>query len=94
MVGIAPSYESNIESGHAPPPSEEIISRMATVLNLRPNILLVRAGKLSSSTLRWFWLQSAVLETLACASGLTEKDAQMYVVASLAELKSRQPESE
>lgn len=89
LCGVAASYVSNIESGSMPPPSQPIIERMAIVLNLRPNLLLVRAGKLSSSTWRWFWSQPAALETLACASGMTEKDSRIFVLTSLAELKSR-----
>jgi transcriptional regulator with XRE-family HTH domain len=82
LVGIAPSYASNIESGQMPPPSEQIMSRMAAVLSLRPNLLLVRAGKLSSSTLRWFWSQPAAVELLGCASGLNESLARMFVQRS------------
>jgi transcriptional regulator with XRE-family HTH domain len=79
MVGIAPSYESNIESGTAAPPSPEIIGKMAQVLGLRESLLLVRAGKLHASTWRWFWAQPAAIELLGCASGLTERDALIYV---------------
>jgi transcriptional regulator with XRE-family HTH domain len=79
MVGIAPSYQSNIESNAAAPPSPEVISRMAQVLGLRENLLLVRAGKLQTSTWRWFWSQPAAIELLGCASGLTERDALVYV---------------
>ena len=79
MVEIAPSYQSNIESGAAAPPSPEVISRMAQVLGLRENLLLVRAGKLQTSTWRWFWSQPAAVELLGCASGLTERDALVYV---------------
>jgi transcriptional regulator with XRE-family HTH domain len=92
MVGIAPSYESNIESSTAAPPSPEVISKMAQVLGLRESLLLVRAGKLHASTWRWFWSQPIVQETLGCASGMTEADARMYVLTAFPELAGYQGE--
>jgi transcriptional regulator with XRE-family HTH domain len=82
LVGVAPSYISNIESAAIAPPSEEVICRMAHVLGLREAHLLARAGRLKTSTMRWFWSQPEVLSILGCASGMTESDARIYVVAS------------
>jgi transcriptional regulator with XRE-family HTH domain len=88
--GVATSYVSNIESGSMPPPSAPIIERMASILRLRPNVLLVRAGKLSVSTLRWFWSQRAALDVLACASGMNESLAQVYIMSLLPQLDRSQ----
>jgi transcriptional regulator with XRE-family HTH domain len=90
LCGVAASYVSNIESDTMPPPSVPIIERMASVLNLRSNVLLVRAGKLSKSTLTWFWSQPATVDLLSCASGLNESLAQMYVITSLTQLERSQ----
>ena len=92
LVGVAPSYISNIESSAIAPPSEEVICRMAAVLGLREGTLLARAGKLKASTLTWFWSQPIVWETLACASGMTETDARMYVLMAFPELTGYQGE--
>jgi hypothetical protein len=69
-----------------PPPSAEIISRMAQVLGVREYELLARAGQLTTETWRWFWSQPAALELLACASGMNESLAQVYIMASLTQL--------
>jgi hypothetical protein len=51
---------------------------------------LVRAGKLSASTLQWFWSQPIALDTLACASGMNETSARMFIIASLTHLARSQ----
>jgi transcriptional regulator with XRE-family HTH domain len=79
-VGIAASYESTIESGAAPPPTEEVIGRIARALGLQEASLMARAGKLPAATLAWFWSQPIVQDTLGCASGLTEADAKLFVL--------------
>jgi transcriptional regulator with XRE-family HTH domain len=86
LVGVAPSYISNIESSAIVPPSEEVICRMAHVLGMREASLLARAGKLKASTLTWFWAQPIVWETLGCASGMTEADARMFVWTAFPQL--------
>jgi transcriptional regulator with XRE-family HTH domain len=92
LVGVAPSYISNIESSAITPPSEDVICRMAHVLGIREGTLLARAGKLKASTLAWFWSQPIAWETLACASGMTEADARMYVLMAFPELAGYQGE--
>ena len=46
-VGIEPAYLSKIERGVFPPPSEEVIVKLAGVLGEDKDILLALAGKLS-----------------------------------------------
>lgn len=46
-VGIEPAYLSKIERGVFPPPSEDVILRLAEVLNQDGDVLLALAGKLS-----------------------------------------------
>lgn len=47
-VGIEPAYLSKIERGVFPPPSEEVIVKLADELGLNRDILLALAGKLAS----------------------------------------------
>ncbi len=47
-IGIEPAYLSKIERGIFPPPSEEVIVRLAGVLGEDKDVLLALAGKLSS----------------------------------------------
>jgi len=46
-VEVEPSYLSKVERGETPPPSEEKIVRLATVLGEDPDVLLAMAGKVS-----------------------------------------------
>lgn len=47
-VGIEPAYLSKIERGVFPPPSEDVIVKLADVLGEDKDVLLALAGKLSS----------------------------------------------
>ena len=55
-IGIEPAYLSKIERGVFAPPSEEVIVKLAILLNEDTDILLAMAGKLSSE------LQQIILE--------------------------------
>lgn len=47
-VEIEPAYLSKIERGIFPPPSQEVIVKLADVLNEDRDVMLALAGKLSS----------------------------------------------
>ena len=47
-LGIEPAYLSKIERGVFPPPSEELIIKLASELGEDQDVLLAMAGKLSS----------------------------------------------
>jgi len=47
-IGVEPAYLSKIERDVFPPPSEEVIRRLAAALRLDADILLAMAGKVSS----------------------------------------------
>lgn len=47
-IGVEPAYLSKIERGVFPPPSEEVIVKLAEVLGEDKDVLLALAGKLSS----------------------------------------------
>lgn len=55
-VGIEPAYLSKIERGVFPPPSEEVIVKLADELGLNRDILLALGGKLASD------LQATILK--------------------------------
>lgn len=46
-IGIAATYLSKIEREELPPPSEDVIVRLAAELGEDPNVLLAMAGKVS-----------------------------------------------
>jgi HTH-type transcriptional regulator, competence development regulator len=47
-IGVEPAYLSKIERGDVPPPGEATIARLASDLGEDPDVLLARAGKVSS----------------------------------------------
>jgi len=47
-VGVEPAYLSKIERNIFPPPSEEVIRKLANLLDLDADVLLAMAGKVSS----------------------------------------------
>lgn len=51
-IGITPTYLSKIEREELPPPSEDIIVRLADELGQDPNVLLAMAGKVSEQLRR------------------------------------------
>jgi len=51
-IGVEPAYLSKIERGVFPPPSEEVIVKLAGELGEDPDVLLALAGKLSSDLRR------------------------------------------
>lgn len=55
-VEIEPAYLSKIERGIFPPPSQEVIVKLADVLNEDRDVMLALAGKLSSD------LQSIIMQ--------------------------------
>mgnify|MGYP000291882216 CR=1 FL=1 len=55
-LGIEPAYLSKIERNVFPPPSEEVIQKLAPMLDEDADILLAMAGKLSTD------LQRIILE--------------------------------
>jgi transcriptional regulator with XRE-family HTH domain len=85
-VRIAPSYQCFIESGHVPPPSDEKILRMAEVLGVPAQRLLIPSGRLPSEVLRALWQHPAMPAILSTLPGMTLDDAETFcrqVIASL-----------
>lgn len=48
LVGITPTYLSKIERGEFKPPSEDVIKRMANILDINSDELLASADKIDS----------------------------------------------
>jgi HTH-type transcriptional regulator, competence development regulator len=47
-VGVEPAYLSKVERGEVPPPSEQMIARLADELGEDPDVLLALGGKVSA----------------------------------------------
>jgi transcriptional regulator with XRE-family HTH domain len=87
-LAIAPSYQSMIESGQVPPPSNTLICRMADLLDVPRNSLLTKAGCLSTATWLAFWQHPAIPPVLSMLPGMTLEDAQTFcrqVISSMPE---------
>ena len=85
-IPLTSGYECNLEYGLVAPPSVPVIYRMAEVLGIPANHLLVKAGKLPPSTMQAFWEHPAIPPILSTIPGMSLEDAQMFcrqVVASL-----------
>lgn len=54
-VGVTPRYLQNWLLGKSNPPSEETVSKIATVLGIDPDVLVVESGIIPR------WMQAAVL---------------------------------
>ena len=59
-IPLTSGYQCNLEYGLVAPPSVSVIYRMAEVLEIPANHLLVKAGKLPPSTLQAFWDHPAI----------------------------------
>ena len=92
-LAIAPSYQSMIESGQVPPPSDAVICRIAELLDVPQNTLLAKAGRLSPATLLAFWQHPAVPPVLSTIPGMTLEDAQTFCRQVLASLPQSTPAS-
>jgi transcriptional regulator with XRE-family HTH domain len=46
LIGKSPGYISDVEQGNVPPPSEQVILKMAAVLDINREILLKAARKM------------------------------------------------
>jgi HTH-type transcriptional regulator, competence development regulator len=85
-VPIAASYQSFIESGAVPPPSDTVIERMAELLDMPAHTLLIQAGRLPPDVLRALWQHPAMPAILSTLPGMNLDDAQTFccqVTASL-----------
>ncbi len=85
-IRIAPSYLCFIESGQVPPPSHEKILRMAEVLEVPAQRLLIQAGRLPPDVLRALWQHPAMPAILSTLPGMSLDDAQTFcrqVITSL-----------
>lgn len=87
-IPIAPSYQSFIESGAVPPPSDAVLGRMAEVLGVPEHALFVYAGRLPPAILQAFWQHPAVPPVLSTIPGMTLEDAQTFCRQVLASLTS------
>lgn len=74
LAGISPIYLSRIETGDMPPPSEETIYRLAAVLLVDRDAMMLLAGKLPSD-LTGLLLKQSVSYVKALRAELGGRDA-------------------
>jgi transcriptional regulator with XRE-family HTH domain len=69
-VKIDPGYLCLIESGKQPPPSDAFLARMAEVLDVPAQQLLIMAGRLPPDVLHAFWQHPAIPPILSTIPGI------------------------
>jgi transcriptional regulator with XRE-family HTH domain len=74
----SPSHICHLESGRGAKPSVELIYRMAEVLEIPPNHLLAKAGKLPPGIMLAFWGHPAIPPILSTIPGMSLEDAQIF----------------
>jgi len=50
-VGMCPTYLSRVERNKVPPPTDGVVFRIARALNIDPDVLLARAGRVASDVM-------------------------------------------
>lgn len=79
-VGVSSSYVSNMERGFFKAPSEDKIDRMADVLDIDPDFLLAKAGKISGYSQSMYLKNPVKCATiLAATRDLTENQLQTII---------------
>jgi transcriptional regulator with XRE-family HTH domain len=86
QVGLAPGHLSNIENGRVGAPADEVLVKLAEVLELPLGTLRCRAGRLAAPDLHRFWQSPLIPSLLMSATGWTQDEAALFqaiLVASL-----------
>jgi transcriptional regulator with XRE-family HTH domain len=78
LSGIALGYLGLIEASKCPPPSDEVLMRMAALLEIPPHTLFALAGRLPPEVTSQFWQHPAVPPILSTIPGMTLPDAQTF----------------
>src|SRR5215471_2182496 len=68
-IQISPAYLSKIEKGQFPPPAEDKLVAMAKQLNLDPDAVLARAGRVPTDVLQTIKQQPVAMARLIRAAG-------------------------
>ncbi len=87
-VSIDPGYLCLIEAGKTAPPSDAVITRMAELLEVPQQTLLIHAGRLPPDILVAFWSHPAIPPVLSTIPGMTLDQAQTFCQQMLASLPS------
>jgi transcriptional regulator with XRE-family HTH domain len=77
-IKMDPGYLSHIEHGKVPPPSDEVLMRMAELLEIPIQTSLIHAGRLPPETLLAFWQHPAIPPILSTLPGMTLPNAQTF----------------
>jgi transcriptional regulator with XRE-family HTH domain len=87
LSGIFLGYLGLIEASRCPPPSDAVLMRMAEVLDIPAQTLLLAAGRLPPATLLAFWSHPAIPPVLSTIPGMTLDDAQAFCAHMCATLQ-------
>ena len=75
MIGVSPTYLSKIERDEFPPPAEDKVRKIATIIGCDADELLARAGRVSSDLSEIIKRQPVqVAALLRTTKGLTADD--------------------
>jgi transcriptional regulator with XRE-family HTH domain len=86
MAGISLGYLGFIETSRCPPPSDEVLMKMAELLEMPAPTLFALAGRLPPAVTPQFWQHPAIPPILSTIPGMSLPDAQTFcqqMVASL-----------
>jgi transcriptional regulator with XRE-family HTH domain len=78
MAGISLGYLGVIETSRCPPPSDEVLLRMAGLLEIPAPTLFTLAGRLPPEVLSEFWQHPAIVPILSTIPGMSLDDAQTF----------------
>jgi HTH-type transcriptional regulator, competence development regulator len=80
LVGVSPTYLSQVEQGNVDPPTAERVQKMAEILNDNADELIALAGRVPGDLPRIIQKQPTQMpELLREAKGLTVEQMQMLI---------------
>lgn len=78
-VEISPTYLSHIEIDHVPPPSPDIVCRLANALGADSEVLLARAGRWDERATRALSSRSELRDLFSLAFAMDPRDVEQLV---------------
>lgn len=78
-VEISPTYLSHIEIDHVPPPSPEVVCRLANALGIDAEVLLARAGRWDERATQALSSRSELRDLFSLAFSMDPRDVERLV---------------
>mgnify|MGYP002621322606 FL=1 len=82
LLAVSPAFLSKVERDEAAPPGEENIKQIAKILDLDADVLLARAGKVSSDLLDIIRSRPVELAALLRAVKKLDRDSLLRLIKS------------